>query len=100
MLTVICRWPAAAFPRCFKRQLSLAYQLHAPSDSEAARPALIILHGLFGSKQNNRSISKYGLLTYVLGPKAKSFRILAQDLRAKVYALVCKSLWPTCRLFS
>lgn len=47
-----------AFQRLFKRQLSLAYTLHEPAKAEAGRAPLIILHGLFGSKQNNRSVSK------------------------------------------
>lgn len=47
-----------AFQGLFKRQLSLAYALHEPAKVEAGRAPLILLHGLFGSKQNNRSISK------------------------------------------
>ena len=47
-----------AFQRLFRRQLSLAYSLHEPAKVEAGRAPLIILHGLFGSKQNNRGISK------------------------------------------
>lgn len=47
-----------AFQRLFIRQLSLAYDLLEPAKVEAGRAPLIILHGLFGSKQNNRSISK------------------------------------------
>ena len=46
--------------RCSKRELSLAYDLHKPRKPEPGHAPLIILHGLFGSKQNNRSISKYG----------------------------------------
>ena len=46
------------------RHLSLAYALHEPSKIEMSKSsrAIIIMHGLFGSKQNNRSISKYGSL--------------------------------------
>ena len=40
------------------RNLSLAYQLHEPPNHDIARHPLVILHGLFGSKQNNRSVSK------------------------------------------
>lgn len=47
-----------AFQRLFTRQLSLAYSLLEPAKVEAGHAPLIILHGLFGSKQNNRSISK------------------------------------------
>ena len=44
------------------RYLSLAYALHEPPRSEPSKSdrAILIMHGLFGSKQNNRSISKYG----------------------------------------
>lgn len=44
----------------FKRQLSLAYTCHRPPDAEkeTEHAPLVVLHGLFGSKQNNRSISK------------------------------------------
>ena len=41
------------------RRLSLAYNLHKPPEAETQHAPIIILHGLFGSKQNNRSISKY-----------------------------------------
>lgn len=46
------------------RHLSLAYALHESPKSEPSNSdrAIIIMHGLFGSKQNNRSISKYGSL--------------------------------------
>lgn len=47
-----------AFQHLFKRQLSLAYTKHEPSKSEPGQAPLVIMHGLFGSKQNNRSISK------------------------------------------
>ena len=49
--------------RCSKRELSLSYNLHKPHKPESGRAPLIVLHGLFGSKQNNRSISKYGFLS-------------------------------------
>lgn len=42
----------------------LAYDLHEPSGSGAEQkrgPPILFLHGLFGSKKNNRSISKYVL---------------------------------------
>lgn len=43
-----------------RRLLSLAFTLHEPPaiSKDARQAPLIILHGLFGSKQNNRSISK------------------------------------------
>jgi len=41
------------------RRLTLAYDLHRPPPDKAAQHApIVIMHGLFGSKQNNRSISK------------------------------------------
>ncbi|ROT40902.1 abhydrolase domain-containing protein [Sodiomyces alkalinus F11] len=54
--------------------LPLAYELHEPSGSKTTQPAgppILFLHGLFGSKKNNRSISK----------------ALARDLSRPVYAL-------------
>jgi hypothetical protein len=40
-------------------RVSLAYDLHEPGDPSSNAPgAIIFLHGLFGSKKNNRSISK------------------------------------------
>jgi hypothetical protein len=38
-------------------KLSLAYDLHEPKDASSSAP-IIFMHGLFGSKKNNRSISK------------------------------------------
>lgn len=55
------------------RNLSLAYTLHEPPKDRFdgnGRP-IVIMHGLFGSKQNNRSIS----------------RALARDLGVPVYAI-------------
>lgn len=38
----------------------LAYQVYGPENEQAVtRDPILFLHGLFGSKQNNRSISKY-----------------------------------------
>ena len=57
-----------------RRKLSLAYTRHdvpAVGRKGSSNPVIIILHGLFGSKQNNRSISK----------------ALAQHLGSSVYAL-------------
>lgn len=41
--------------------LPLAYELHEPSGSNTTQTdgaPILFLHGLFGSKKNNRSISK------------------------------------------
>ncbi|KAF1813495.1 abhydrolase domain-containing protein [Eremomyces bilateralis CBS 781.70] len=56
------------------RRLALSYDLHEPSpkqDGEQLGAPIVFLHGLFGSKQNNRSMSK----------------ALARDLRRPVYAV-------------
>lgn len=37
----------------------LSYQVFGPDGDQAAGHPIVFLHGLFGSKQNNRSISKY-----------------------------------------
>lgn len=42
--------------------IKLAYDLHEPSNAKegSARNApIVFIHGLFGSKKNNRSMSKY-----------------------------------------
>ncbi|KAK3903344.1 Alpha/Beta hydrolase protein [Staphylotrichum tortipilum] len=53
--------------------VSLAYDLHAPAKPLADKETspIIIMHGLFGSKKNNRTISK----------------VLARDLGRHVYAV-------------
>nr|POF18022.1 abhydrolase domain-containing protein c22h12.03 [Quercus suber] len=57
--------------------ITLAYDLHEPPAKQDANDAvklnspIIFIHGLFGSKKNNRSISK----------------VLARDLHSPVYAL-------------
>ncbi|KAF2756060.1 alpha beta hydrolase fold family [Pseudovirgaria hyperparasitica] len=55
------------------RELDLAYDYYSPpTEEEANRNApILFLHGLFGSKKNNRSMSK----------------VLARDLKRPVYAL-------------
>lgn len=60
MLPLRRAWRLRCLRKCSKRELSLAYNLHKPQNPEPGHAPLIILHGLFGSKQNNRSISKYG----------------------------------------
>lgn len=37
----------------------LSYQVWGPENEQAVRDPILFLHGLFGSKQNNRSIGKY-----------------------------------------
>ncbi|KAI9716294.1 MAG: hypothetical protein M1828_000390 [Chrysothrix sp. TS-e1954] len=60
------------------RSLQLAYDLHEPTKDripEKTKPAIVFIHGLFGSKKNNRSMSK----------------ILARDLQRPVYAIDCRN---------
>ncbi|KAI9372143.1 Alpha/Beta hydrolase protein [Aspergillus egyptiacus] len=54
-------------PRLFRSDLS--FQVFGPENDQATRNPIVFLHGLFGSKQNNRSIS----------------RALARDLKRQVY---------------
>ncbi|TVY25383.1 Abhydrolase domain-containing protein [Lachnellula hyalina] len=61
-----CRKSYSTAPR-----ISLAYDLHEPSKPSNAPRAIIFMHGLFGSKKNNRGISK----------------ALARDLGRPVYAV-------------
>lgn len=48
-----------AFSTARVLQSELAYQVFGPENDQAVRNPILILHGLFGSKQNNRSIGKY-----------------------------------------
>ncbi|KAL2753942.1 hypothetical protein ACRALDRAFT_1062925 [Sodiomyces alcalophilus JCM 7366] len=61
-------------PMSTESALPLAYELHEPSGSNTSQASgvpILFLHGLFGSKKNNRGISK----------------ALARDLGRPVYAL-------------
>lgn len=49
----------------------LSYQVWGPEGDQVSRNPIIFLHGLFGSKSNNRSIS----------------RVLARDLKCQIYTL-------------
>ena len=56
-----------AFNHLFRRNLSLAYTKHCVAQfgiGEKNHAPLIVLHGLFGSRQNNRSISKYDITMF------------------------------------
>jgi len=48
-----------AFSTARVSRAELAYQVYGPEKEQATRDPILFLHGLFGSKQNNRSISKY-----------------------------------------
>ncbi|MCJ1321040.1 hypothetical protein MMC15_006382 [Xylographa vitiligo] len=57
---------------CQRRYLNLAYELHKPpADLAPTQTPIVFMHGLFGSRQNNRSISK----------------AIARDLKTSVYAV-------------
>lgn len=71
MLSFRQTWKSRVLPTSFKRELTLAYNLHEPHKLESGLAPLIVLHGLFGSKQNFRSISK----------------ALARDLKTPIYAV-------------
>ncbi|QQK44532.1 Alpha/beta hydrolase, putative [Penicillium digitatum] len=60
-----------AFSTARMLQSELAYQVFGPENGQAVRDPILILHGLFGSKQNNRSIGK----------------TLARDLKCQIFAL-------------
>ncbi|KAK3112887.1 hypothetical protein LTR53_010362 [Teratosphaeriaceae sp. CCFEE 6253] len=59
--------------------IKLAYDLHEPSNAspETAQnaPPIVFIHGLFGSKKNNRSMSK----------------VFARELNRRVYAIDCRN---------
>jgi len=66
----------ASTPRFFATEtatVNLAYDLHPPPNAGQPRegPPIIFMHGLFGSKKNNRSVSK----------------VLAKALKRDVYAV-------------
>ncbi|KAJ5705289.1 hypothetical protein N7536_000978 [Penicillium majusculum] len=60
-----------AFSTARRLQSELAYQVFGEENGQAVRDPILILHGLFGSKQNNRSIGK----------------ALARDLKCQIFAL-------------
>ena len=60
------RTPTRAFSTTeLPNGIKLAYDLHEPTPSTTTTsqnaPPIIFIHGLFGSKKNNRSMSKYAL---------------------------------------
>ncbi|KAJ5557396.1 hypothetical protein N7494_001311 [Penicillium frequentans] len=62
---------ARAFSTARVYRAELSYQVYGPEKEEAIRDPILFLHGLFGSKQNNRSISK----------------ALAKDLKCQIFTL-------------
>ena len=48
-----------AFSTARVYRAELSFEVYGPEKAEAVRSPILFLHGLFGSKQNNRSISKY-----------------------------------------
>lgn len=87
---IACK-PRLDVSRCFStarssRQLKLAYDLHEPpQDGGPVNNPIIFIHGLFGSKKNNRSMSKYG------GP-SDAFN---KDQRLREAQGICKGPPPT-----
>ncbi|KAA8643625.1 putative alpha/beta hydrolase [Aspergillus tanneri] len=72
----------------------LSFQVYGPEKEEAVRSPIVFLHGLFGSKQNNRSISKlYLSKREFLAPRTHTSdltthdRALARDLKRQVFTL-------------
>ncbi|KAJ5772598.1 hypothetical protein N7520_003127 [Penicillium odoratum] len=62
---------ARAFSTARACRAELSYQVYGPEKEEAVRDPILFLHGLFGSKQNNRTISK----------------ALARDLNCQIFTL-------------
>lgn len=47
--------------------IKIAYDLHEPPKESTSKNApIVFMHGLFGSKKNNRSMSKYAPRIYTL----------------------------------
>jgi hypothetical protein len=78
--------------RCFasgREVVDLAYDLHEPPEAGPRNNPIVFIHGFFGSKKNNRSMSKYVCGSSNLLPVTKiSFRVLARDLNRPIYAIV------------
>ncbi|KUJ20036.1 prolyl oligopeptidase-like protein [Mollisia scopiformis] len=73
-LSAVLRANSTAWSRSYatNHRIPLAFDLHEPANpASKAPPAIIFMHGLFGSKKNNRSMSK----------------ALARDLGRPVYAV-------------
>ncbi|KHJ30597.1 putative abhydrolase domain-containing protein [Erysiphe necator] len=65
------KWHRTMTTTSLGSQVPLAYDLYEPSNSLRSSNPIIVIHGLFGSKKNNRGISK----------------VLARDLRRPVYTI-------------
>lgn len=71
------------------RKLQLAYDHYPAAEGATTKNApIVFIHGLFGSKKNNRSMSKYGLRIYHYVYSLTSDRVFARDLKRDVYAIV------------
>lgn len=77
--------------------VELVYDLHAPAKpvGDNKTQPILFLHGLFGSKKNNRSISRQVHCSFTCAmivqrtvPMLTAARMLARDLGRSVYALV------------
>lgn len=81
-----------------KARINLAFDYYGSPKSpdlkqhETESP-IIFIHGLFGSKKNNRSMSKHVGRSTVYHQSLTSLRVLARDLDRPVYAIVCSDHW-------
>ncbi|OOF90299.1 hypothetical protein ASPCADRAFT_519313 [Aspergillus carbonarius ITEM 5010] len=75
MLPIRATFRGASGARLFSTtrglRVDLSYQVFGPEKAEATQSPIVFLHGLFGSKQNNRGISK----------------ALARDLNREIFTL-------------
>lgn len=72
-------------------RVKLAFDLHEPTKGSHLQHApIIFMHGLFGSKKNNRGMSKWATLVQIYTdlPLTPWVRALARDLGRAVYAVV------------
>lgn len=75
-----------ASTRVFNQQ-DLAYDLHEPPSGNKDGVPILFLHGLFGSKRNNRAISKYDAPLPTRTQLTIEYRVLAKQLDRPIYAL-------------
>ncbi|OKO97689.1 Abhydrolase domain-containing protein C22H12.03 [Penicillium subrubescens] len=73
-----------AFSTARVYRAELSYQVYGPENEQAVtRDPILFLHGLFGSKQNNRSISKYDLRNHGQSFHAPehNYSVMAEDVQ-------------------
>lgn len=57
------RFFSTSLPR--REAVPLAFQRHDPPDGSSTGPPILLMHGLFGSQRNNRTMSKYANIKHV-----------------------------------